>query len=253
LGSILAGGAGYEVGPPWLHGVLRSRAESVFTEFRTLARGFRLVSVLNQPGIEVEGTGELWLGRMLVIAAPPTAIASVLDPAEIPSFLPTRRNVRRRATIHLRVHRSVLPAGLSNRAILLEGPPQRRDADSCMTLSIFPRENDPQQVDLIARSIAPDPSDMPAHQEQMLSHVLALLPFSEGKVERRPIPQPKWDDDDWLEDPKMGDCWPGEVELRLSAKPPVHLLDRSWIAGLGVEGDLMLGLRAGDAFAAELG
>ena len=58
--------------------------------------------------------------------------------------------------------------------------------------------------------------------------------------------------DAWLEDPEPGDGWPSEIDLRVSGRPAVYRLDRSQVAGLGVEGDLLLGWRSGDVIASEL-
>ena len=64
---------------------------------------------------------------------------------------------------------------------------------------------------------------------------------------------PRWDSDDgWLEDPVGAGSWPGEVDLRLESRPPIYCLDRAGAAGLGLEGDLLLGWRGGDAIAAEI-
>jgi hypothetical protein len=60
-----------------------------------------------------------------------------------------------------------------------------------------------------------------------------------------------WDSDAWLADPQ-GASWPEEPELRLSRSPSVYSLERSCVGGLGGEGELWLGWRAGDAIAAEL-
>jgi len=46
--------------------------------------------------------------------------------------------------------------------------------------------------------------------------------------------------------------WPAEPELRVSARPAVYGLDRASVAGLGSEGEVWLGWRAGDSIAAEL-
>jgi hypothetical protein len=68
--------------------------------------------------------------------------------------------------------------------------------------------------------------------------------------QRRRVTPPRWDDDDWLEDPPES---PGALaELRISSRPPVFRLDRSRFGGLGLEGDLLVGWRGGDAIAAEL-
>ena len=79
-----------------------------------------------------------------------------------------------------------------------------------------------------------------------------VMPFAEKKLTRRPVDRPLWDDDDWLEDPPPGQGWPAEIGLRVNGRPPVYRLDRAGGAGLGLEGDLLLGWRGGDAIAAEL-
>jgi len=254
LGSALAGGAGFTSGAPWLHGILRHRVESVFGEFRTLGRRFRLVSLLNQPGIQVEGGRELWLGRALILAAPPTAIATWIGEKDLPDFLPVNRPTKRRVAVHLCAERSILPEALSARSIWIGDPSSLDAARSAFTLSVLPRENEPQMVDLLARGVPGEGQSDSDLEEQMTRKVLALLPFSEGKIEQRAIRRPAWDCEDWLEDPARATAgWPSDLDLRLHAKPPVYLLDRASVAGLGAEGDLLLGLRAGDALATELG
>jgi hypothetical protein len=79
------------------------------------------------------------------------------------------------------------------------------------------------------------------------------MPFSEGRISLREQRRPLWDDDGWLEDPDRGTGWPSEIDLSVSGRAPVYRLDRSGVACLGLEGDLLLGWRAGDAIAAELG
>ena len=79
------------------------------------------------------------------------------------------------------------------------------------------------------------------------------MPFCGDKLMPIEVPAPQWDNDDgWLEDPKPGVGWPGEIDLRLSSRPPIYHLDRAAVAGLGLEGDLLLGWRGGDAIAGEL-
>ena len=70
--------------------------------------------------------------------------------------------------------------------------------------------------------------------------------------ERCTAPRPRWDDDAWLEDPPRKLGWPTQIPLRVSSRPPVYRLDRAEVGGLGLEGDLLLGWRAGDAIASEL-
>jgi hypothetical protein len=261
LGSVLQGGAGFHGGPPWLHEILRRRVESVFGEFRTLSRKFRLVSVMNQPGIAVQGNSEIWVGRMLIIAAPPTALASMLEPKDTPEFLKKQRTTRRRLCVHLRVKRRILPEGMSKRVVLLSEPGPNGEPGSLATISVFMRDDDPKWVDLVVRSIASEGLEPAEQERRLVERTLELMPFHAtqhadhhpDQVERIAVKQPRWDDDNWLEDPAHGACWPGELDLRVSTKPPIYMLDRSWVGGLGVEGDLLLGLRAGEILHKELG
>ena len=82
----------------------------------------------------------------------------------------------------------------------------------------------------------------------------ALLPFSERRIGRvAEAPRPVWDDELALGDPQgSGGGWPTEVEIRLPARAPVFALPREELAGLGPEGDLLLGWQAGDTIAAAL-
>ena len=81
----------------------------------------------------------------------------------------------------------------------------------------------------------------------------ALMPFCKDELAVADAELPRWDSDDgWLEDPTPDQGWPSDVDLRRSTRPPVYHLDRAAAGGLGLEGDLLLGWRGGDAIAAEL-
>jgi hypothetical protein len=82
--------------------------------------------------------------------------------------------------------------------------------------------------------------------------VSELLPFSAPSLERVRARPPRWDVEDQLADPPPGGGWPGESEIRLACRQPVYALERSVVASLGFDGDLLLGWRAGDAIAADL-
>ena len=119
-----------------------------------------------------------------------------------------------------------------------------------VTLRSFPRSDG--SADLVAAAVV-ETDDSPTQVESEIeARVAALLPFTEGRLERVRAPEPTWDDDDALADPPPGAGWPGEVELRISTKQPLYALERSCFAGLGTEGDLLLGWRGGDAIAADL-
>ncbi|HIG69459.1 MAG TPA: hypothetical protein EYQ46_05500 [Myxococcales bacterium] len=245
LGCVLRGGAGFAGGPPWLHEILRQRVESVFGEFRTLSRNFRLVSVMNQPGIAIHGNFEIWAGRMLIVASPPTALAQMIEPGDRPDFLQLSRTTRRRLCVHLRVKRRIVPEAMSNRVVMM-------DESGVATLSIFPRDHDPKFVDVLVRGIENNGIEHAVQEQQLVDRALALMPFHGDDVERIPIKTPVWDDDHLLEDPANNACWPGELDLRADSKLPIYMLDRSWVAGLGFEGDMLLGLRAGELLQKDL-
>jgi hypothetical protein len=79
------------------------------------------------------------------------------------------------------------------------------------------------------------------------------MPFAGERRVSVPVPELRWDDDSWLADPAPEAGWPALAELRLPSRQPIYSLDRCSVAGLGFEGDLLLGWRGGDAIAADLG
>jgi hypothetical protein len=253
LGSLMSGGAGFGSDPPWLCGLLRHRAQSVHAEFRTLAGPFEIVDNDGEPGLMTH-SGRLWLGRALVIAAPGSALSRVIEPSVWPDFLEAARPARRRLALHLRCKTVALPEGMGRRVISV---PDLDDGLGDVTLSLYASESE-SSVEVVARALAPhDPREMSEEEvddfeDRLEQRVRRLMPFAGKKLTRRPLTRPLWDDDDWLEDPPPGQGWPAEIELRVNARPPVYRLDRAEIAGLGLEGDLLLGWRGGDAIAAEL-
>lgn len=253
LGAPLAGGVGFGDGPPWLSGLLRRRVEAVYGEFRTLAGRFDLVSFDHQPGITSEGSSELWIGRALLIAAAPSALAAVQLQSPVPEFLQGERSRLRRLHVHLRIHRDVVPHGMCPRLILTgEGPPDSL-AGRVVSATAYANPQGGADIDLVGRIRVADDEDVAVAEAEVLRRIQNLMPFSEGRIGLREQRRPLWDDDGFLEDPERGAGWPSEVELRVSGRAPVYRLDRSGVACLGLEGDLLLGWRAGDAIAAELG
>ncbi len=253
VGAGLAGGSGFQDAPPWLHGLLRRRVESLYGEFRTLGSAFELVSLEGDPAIRQTKTGELWVGRMLVVGAPGSALAQHLDPKLAKALFGELRPHVRRARLHLRATPELLPQGMCPRVVMLRDVDAAGPADELMTLNASPDPDGGAAVDLVARMRVPGGVDERDAEAAMLARVHELMPFSEGRLERRDVARPQWDDDDWLEDPVGGEGWPAEADLRLDTKARVYRLDRAGVAGLGVEGDLLLGWRGGDALADELG
>lgn len=247
LGSALAGGAGFADGPPWLLGLLRRRVESLFGEFRYAAGEFSLIDCGGQPGVAIGKSGELWVGNALLLAAPFSGLSEAVD--EFPRSLGKPPSARRRVAVHLRANRSVLPESLAQR-LILTGKTDSSGAPSVTTLSLF--ESEDQSMDLVARSLLEEGRSADALCDEIEAQVRAILPFSKKGVTRRAVAAPVWDTDDLLEDPQPGGGWPGEIDLRVSSRPPVYRLDRRAVAGLGTEGDLLLGWRGGDALAADL-
>ncbi len=259
LGLALAGGAGFSDDPPWLVELFRKRVTALYGETRTLTGGFELVTVAGQPGIRVDRTGEIWLGRALVLAAPPSALRDAYgsDPMRpAPSLL--ERNVTRayRAVFLYRVPTSILPDGMGARVILPGPQPDLPVA----AVTAYPCLAHPNRVDLVARAVITDvgPETLEARCASLRAEIgdrlRALMPFCGDELAQIEIEMPRWDSDDgWLEDSAGQNGWPGEIDLRLSSRPPIYHLDRAAAAGLGLEGDLLLGWRAGDAIAAELG
>lgn len=252
LGVPLAGGSGFGDEPPWLLGLLRQRVETLHGEFRSLAGDFVLVAADGQPGIQVAESEELWLARSLVIGAAPSAIAKVLGPEKTPDFLAPKRAACRRVGLHLRVDKDSIPRGMGPR-VIIPGPDVSGDPGAQVTsLTAFACAEEPDRVDLVARMRAEAGSDPAETEDQLESLIRDLMPFSGDRLERRTQRRPQWDDDGWLEDPLPGTGWPVTLDLRASSRPPVYRLDRASLASLGLEGDLLLGWRAGDLIAREM-
>jgi hypothetical protein len=259
LGLALAGGAGFSDDPPWLVDLFRKRVAALYGDMRTLTGDFELVAVAGQPGIRVVRTGEIWLGRALILAAPPSALRDAygdnpMRPA--PDLLAPRAQRGYRAVFLYRVPTSILPEGMSARIIL----PGADASQPTAAVTAYPCQTHPNRVDLVARAVLSDvePTTLAARTSDLRADIgdrlRALMPFCGDQLDSVDVQMPQWDSDDgWLEDPSTQDAWPGEIDLRLSSRPPIYHLNRAAAAGLGLEGDLLLGWRGGDAIAAALG
>ena len=261
LGLALAGGVGFSGEPPWLVDLLRKRVTSLYGDFRTLSGDFEMVSVSGQPGIRVTRSGEIWLGRALVLSAPLSSLreslgSNPMHPA--PSFLDSSSERSYRGVFLYRVPIAVLPEGMSAR-VILPGVESDEPGIGTVMVTAFPSQNHAGHVDLVARSILTiaDPNDLPKQlasaRHAISSRLEALMPFCGDRLLSIEMPPPGWDSDDgWLEDPRPGTGWPAEIDLRISTRSPIYHLDRAAAAGLGLEGDLLLGWRGGDAIAEQL-
>jgi hypothetical protein len=256
LGLPLEGSASVRGSDPWLRGILRRRLEALYAEFRSVPGSFRLVSVGGQPGLAPDEAGEsaeVWVGRALVLNAPRCALAAAVSQTPVPEPLEGAPATRRRHALHLRAPRSFVPEAMAPRVIVLRDPLQPPEGTNALGLRRFPAADDAHQVDLVVSAVldAAEP-DLPAREAEMQAAVAALLPFAEESLRRVPDAAPRWDDDAPLCDPPAGAGWPGEVELRLPSRQPLYQLERAGLAGLGLEGEILLGWRAGDAIAADL-
>ena len=246
LGGLLRGGVAAR-GEGGLRGLLRRRVETLYGEIRPLERSFHLVSVSNQPGLAVEGSKEIWSGRVLVLNAPPAALAAASGepPPEVLQGAPLRW---RRLTLHFQGEPDLLPPSMAERVLW------RPDAGELVALRAFRGRRKSDPFDLFASLVIPTgDTAAEAHGRERIEACLRdLLPFSEDGLHEQPLPERRWDSDALLSDtPRAG--WPAEPQLRLSSRPPIFHLDRHAVAGLGGEGEMWLGWRAGDAIAEELG
>jgi hypothetical protein len=250
LGAPFEGGATIR-GIPWLREILRQRIQSLYGEFRTLAGAFSLVAASGQPGIAQPGSEEVWAGRVLVLNAPLATLARVAEQEEILGLLRTPPERHRRRTLHLRIPRRAIPEAMAPRLLRIANPDAPLEGTNLVGLRVFQPTGDAELADVVASAVATaESADLEALDRELASVAAELLPFAE--CTRSLAQEPRWDSDDPLPDPRPGAGWPSDADVRASSRQPVYCLDRSIVAGLGVEGDLLLGWRTGEAIIADL-
>jgi len=253
LGLALEGGARLAPGEGGLRGLLRRRIESLHGEFRSVSGAFRLIAAAQQPGVELGRSGEICVGRALVLNAPREALARAVGEEPVPEPLHAPAPTRRRISVHFRLRSDALPEGMASRVIVVRELSQPMEAANVVTLRVFAPARPRDPLDLVASAVvASGDSEALAAETAIDAAVAQLLPFAAPSLERVRARMPRWDVDDGLADPPPGGGWPGESEIRLGCRQPVYALERSVVASLGFDGDLLLGWRAGDAIAAEL-
>lgn len=261
LGSTLEDAARFPTSEYTLRGLLRTRIRALHGEFRTLPGGFELVSADGEPGIAPQRSTELWLGRALVLNAPRGLLGRALSDADAPApeLLNAPVPTLRRRAVHLRTRANVIPEGMADRVIWVADLAQPMAGTNVVAIALYPHGagaggSASDVVDVIASTVVDETAEEAGDTDDVLERtVRQLMPFSEGRMVLRPYEAPTWDDDAALEDPATGAAWPAELELRLASRPPVYALPRAGMAGLGVEGDALLGWRAGERIAADLG
>lgn len=250
LGAPLEGGVRFAPGRA-VRALVRRRLEQVHGEVRGVPGPFELVEIDGHPGLVMRRARDAWLGRALVVNAPPGRLAAVLAEGggEVPDCLRLPLPPRRRAAIQLRASPEVVPEAMADRVVLAG----EADADP-IRVALHPGERGARHVDLTASMAVDDGADLAAVHDRLEAAVRGLLPFSEQRLARvAEAPRPAWDDELALGDPAgSGGGWPTEVEIRTPLKVPVFWLAREELAGLGPEGDLLLGWQAGDTIAAAL-
>jgi hypothetical protein len=256
LGSGLAGGAAFSKPGASLRGLLRRRIENLHGEFRTLGCPFEIIELGAHPGIARIGPEDFWLGRAMLVNAPAALLAGALKgwDLEPPAFLAGPLPRQRKLSLHLRAQRDVVPEALARRAILVGDPAAPIVGTNAIALGVHPSERGDHFAEVVASAFVEDePARLAEATARIEESVRHLMPFSEGRISVSPgLPRPLWDDDSAVPAPRAGDGWPGEAEIRIPGRRPVFLLRREGVAGLGAEGDLLLGWRAGDAIRAEL-
>ncbi len=255
LGCALEGGTAWESADDSLLGLLRRRFQSLHGEIRLLPNRFELVSIGELAGIAPALSDEVWCGRSLVLNAPVGPLSAHLPggDGEAPDFLPDALPLRHRGWIALRVPADALPEGMASRLVRVRDPRAPLEGDNLVRIAIHP-ERHGRDVVVVASFLLPPGAEMDeALEREVAEVVLDLMPFARDRVRLlAPLVRPRWDDDLALEDPAPGTGWPGEVELRLVSRPPVYRLAREAVGVLGVEGDCLLGWRAGEAILADL-
>jgi hypothetical protein len=253
LAAPLAGGASFARPDTGLRALLQRRIESLHGELRTLSGPFRLVQLGEDPGVARIGPDDVWLGRALILNAPAARLGAALRGfgQEVPRWLDGPAARMREVRIHVRALREAVPEPLARRAVLASAASGCGSADCPVTLLSEPCARGAQFVELVAGAVFPVEHDTGAAEDAIAAALAVLLPFAGNRVRRANAPAaPLWDDDSGRFDPGPG-SWPLGLELRASRRS-VYRLAREHVAVLGVEGEILLGLRAGDAILADL-
>jgi hypothetical protein len=254
LGSVLEGGACFASGEDSLLGLLRRRFQSLHGEIRTLPGGFELVSVGDLAGVAPALSDDVWFGRALVLNAPVGLLGAWLEHCgEAPDFLPAATTLRRRGWILLKAPADAVPEGMARRVLLVRDPCLPLEGANLIRISLFPDRHGREVQVVVSFVLPPDCEEDAELETEAAEAVIELMPFARERVRQlAPMARPRWDDELALEDPAPGRGWPGEIDLRLLSRPPVFRLPREELGVLGVEGDCLLGWRAGEAILAEL-
>ena len=252
LRGLVLEGAPAPSGDLSLRALMVRRIESLHGEFRALDEPFAVVNASGLPGIALEESNEVLSGRLLAINAPRPALADVLAQDSIPDALRGSPVTGRRQAIHLQIEPENLPEGMAARVIRVGRTDRPPTGTNVVSLRVFPPVPGDPDADLVASAVV-EPEDDPERCRARIAHeVSQLIPFSSDWLRGVDEPEPRWDSDVPLLDPAPGEAWPEACDVRISSRPLVYSVERRALAGLGSEGDLLLGWRAGEAMASDL-
>jgi hypothetical protein len=253
LGAALGGAAETADGQRWFRDLLDRRIASLYGEFRQIRGAFRLVSAGKQPAIELERAPEVCAGRALLVNAPLPALRDAIADRPTPALLAGPAASHRRLSVHLRGPRRALPEGMAARVIRIGDPSERAAGTNLIRLRRFENPDGKDPIDLVASAVVPIDADADAVCDEIESGVASLLPLGREGWARVASQPPRWDRDEFLADPQSESHRAPGVAFRPISRTPAYVLDRWKLAALGFEGDLLLGWRAGDAIASDLG
>lgn len=253
LGAALGGAAELAEGHRWFRDLLNQRIASLYGEIRQLRGAFRLVSAGNQPAIETERAPEVCAGRALLINAPLPALREAITKGPVPELLKGPAASHRRLSLHLRGPHRALPEGMAARVIRIGNLSEKISGTNLIRLRVFKNPDGVDPVDLVASAVVPIDARVDAVRDEIESGVASLLPLGREGWVRVASQAPLWDRDEFLADPHDEGGRPAGTPLRPTSRTPAYVLDRWKLGALGFEGDLLLGWRAGDAIASDLG
>lgn len=246
VGSLLLGVANLRREEGGLRGLLRRRSEALLAEFRSSVAPPELLSVGGQPAVGLSDPSETCAARLLLLNAPRASLAAA-GGRRLPPALRAPEPTHQRVALHYRGEARALPEGMRERVIHVSRPDEA-DARARVALQVFSGE-EAGPVDLVASTVAPAGAAGAAAAEDWIRRsVRRLAPFSQGSLEPVADPRPLWDLDAVGGRPDTP-RWLRGIDLRLSQRPPIYALPREAVSPLGLDGDLLLGWRAGDVLA----
>ncbi len=255
LGSALSGGLRFIEAGSSLRQLLMQRLEALHGEVRAHEGAFEFTEK-GAPGIVLGGPREsICLGRALVLNAPAERLRAACEASGhgVPPFLEAARTPApaRRVALQLQAPHKTLPEPLAPRALWW---PDRGDVPNPVEIARHPstRGGEFEELVLASTFVAGDTPDKEL-VARLLEAAGEILPLDGATRSAELHERPLWDDDASRCDPGRGEGWPNPVEIRADNRRGFfYHLPRSAVAGLGAEGELLLGITASDAIRQKL-